>query len=442
MCSRRVALFGLWLLACGDDTADRDAGVDAGRRDTGAPDAGTAQDAGLDSGAEPDAAALDPEWVLLTQVPDPDNCRIEVARHPDRVRPRPRFESCGPDCRQLVVDWEANDRGARLFDGSGYHDGAHAFFVYGRPWEPRPGGRGAYVLVARDDGSHVLAFRRDWSTSCSLSAVSITDTTFATAVIISNGRLRESWPIRARFDDPIEDWATPSDPRPRILDHVVLTYTSDTTTVYQGGTSARFYRYGPTGAIDELGAGREVASTAVSGDQVFVSVAEGSGWRIDTVAPRETTHRALVAPRDGDAWLEATDGVDLLWEQTYGDVALPGYERVEMWTSPYTTDAAALRPRLLFAHAIPAISKHGVGFGRLWATDLVTYDGPLRVLVQTLDGADRRAWTVPSDRAFYSNAMLGPDEVGLWIHYPETSRGVEALRFYRYEALPLLEDGR
>jgi hypothetical protein len=434
------------ILACGNDTADPDAGrVDVGRPDAGARDAGARdaarRDGGRDAGPPVDAASLDPEWVRLTEVPDPEACQIDVARHPDHVRPLPRFEPCGSGCRQLVADWEPSERGGRLFPGAGHHDGLHAYFVYGRPYQPETGVEGGYLLVARDDGRHLLAIRYVARTGCTLAGLGITATTFATAVIISDGVLRESWPIRARYDDPVEEWATPAEPRARILDHVVLTYTSDTTTVYQGGTSARFYRYGPTGEIDELGAGRELTSTAVSGDQVFVSAFESTGWQIDTVAPGGSAHEPFVSPRDGDAWLEATDGIDFIWEQTYGDISLPDYERVEMWTSPYATTASGLRPRLLFAHPVPVISKHGVGFGRLWTTQLVTHEGPLRVLIQTLDGTDRRAWTLPADRGFYSDALLGPEEVGLWIHYIGPYLGAEALRFYRYDALPPPEEG-
>jgi hypothetical protein len=391
--SRYALSIFVLLLACGDDGAAIDAGGrDAGRRDAGPRrDAGSRRDAGRDGGEPVDAAGLDPEWLRLTDVPDPDGCLIDVARRPEHVVPLPRFEPCGAGCRQLVVDWEPPaEGGGRLFARTGYHDGTHAYFAYNRPG--RPGERASYLLVAREDGRHLVAFRLHWDISCNLAGLGITDTTFATAVIISNGRLRESRPIRARYDEPVEGWATPSEPRPVINDHVVRTFTSDTTTVYQGGVSARFHRYGPTGAIDEMGAGRDVASATVARDTIILSVAEPTGWQIDFVAPMGTALRELVVPSEGDAWTEATDGVDIVWEQTYQSGATAGYERVELWSSPFTTVASDLRPQRVVVHPTPVVSLHGVGFGRVWTTQLESFGLPLRarVLVQTLDGGDQR----------------------------------------------------
>jgi hypothetical protein len=48
---------------------------------------------------------------------------------------------------------------------------------------------------------------------------------------------------------------------------------------------------------------------------------------------------------------------------------------------------------------------------------------------------------IPPDRAFYHDAIVGPEEIGLWIDFVSGYDGAEALRFYRYDALPLLEGG-
>jgi len=72
----------------------------------------------------------------------------------------------------------------------------------------------------------------------------------------------------------------------------------------------------------------------------------------------------FATPDGSDLKSFATDGVDMAWTQGYG--VLPGgvtFERYELWTAPYTTDAAALRPRkVLDLESEPTLAVIGEGW--------------------------------------------------------------------------------
>ena len=73
----------------GDTGFQGDAGVDA---------ATTVVDGGRDSGADSHAGPDDPGWAHFSAVPD--ECRVEIAEHPDRLVIEVGWTACGEGCRR------------------------------------------------------------------------------------------------------------------------------------------------------------------------------------------------------------------------------------------------------------------------------------------------------------------------------------------------------
>lgn len=97
----------------------------------------------------------------------------------------------------------------------------------------------------------------------------------------------------------------------------------------------------------------------------------------------------------------AADAAHVVWLQGYDrDTSLGGWARLELWAAPYTTDAAALAPRLV--RALPA----GWGTARLVLGDGIVgqrhVEADSTTTVEMFDLADgrRRRFRVPDDVVF------------------------------------------
>jgi hypothetical protein len=83
------------------------------------------------------------------------------------------------------------------------------------------------------------------------------------------------------------------------------------------------------------------------------------------VALPEDENRTLVAPSDAAAAVLRTDGTSLYWLQGYGQTSLHDFERIEIWTAPYTTNPAALAPSRMATTAVTSMSDaFFAGYGR------------------------------------------------------------------------------
>jgi len=115
----------------------------------------------------------------------------------------------------------------------------------------------------------------------------------------------------------------------------------------------------------------------------------------------------FATPDGSDLKSFATDGVDMAWTQGYG--VLPGgvtFERYELWTAPYTTDAAALRPRkVLDLESEPTLAVIGEGWYAFSGGDpselIRLSDGHRKRLARPADAWDAE---VP---AFVAGGVLG-----------------------------------
>jgi hypothetical protein len=70
--------------------------------------------------------------------------------------------------------------------------------------------------------------------------------------------------------------------------------------------------------------------------------------------------RTLIAPSDAAAAATATvrtDGTSLYWLQGYGQTGPNDFERIEIWSAPYTTDPSALVPRRVAVTPLTAMSN-------------------------------------------------------------------------------------
>ncbi len=143
------------------------------------------------------------------------------------------------------------------------------------------------------------------------------------------------------------------------------------------------------------------------GREVFwLDWAEGTKVRI-AHGNMDTEAEVFRELADGDILGLASDGQDLAWVQAYEpDVLSSSYARMELWTAPYTADAASLRPRLVTAN------YHGNNEGVLRNHHYVTFGQERNSLAYSLDDGSERRWDNPMGAAVWPSVLwLGPDEV-------------------------------
>lgn len=146
------------MIACGarpQHDAAVDAAVDAGAprdaaasQDAGATDAGE-RDASRDA-ARPDGGPDDPGWVPMPFIPQED-CKVEIAQHPERLRPSIGWESCGEGCRGWTGDGEA------IIDAA-WHDGDGRYAAMHYAWSG--GGGRTTVVFELDEGIPLVGTRK------------------------------------------------------------------------------------------------------------------------------------------------------------------------------------------------------------------------------------------------------------------------------------------
>ena len=404
--------------------AGRDAG-DAGR-DGGHRDAG--HDAGQDAAVDPGPAG----WVRLGGLPAA--CDIEVATNPEALG-NLREVSCGPGCRELEPVWPRE--GLPYFMvalGVGGHDGTTGHFTATHGISD-----GRAVDFISDDRGRVVAAWRSLVTpdDCYVGAHTRALGTIGFTVNAPVGPRRSL--VLFRLESEAPDAA-----------RVLHTFTSDE--LGANGLQRLLSQPGrvavdmqPGGRVYSLaldGTTRLVAGGGSSGEIAFLDALSGSAlfytlWGVDHhigVSVGGAPGTVLIDPAGADADMLRTDGVDLYWQQGYGRITDGRFERIEIWTSPYATDPAGLRPRRI------ALAPDGLLDPRFRASfgyaawNMIT--GQIAVF-RASDGL--RAVVTPPDGTVPSHGGLlyvGPEELAfgsgpLRSFPPETTH----VRFVRYDAM-------
>lgn len=434
-----AGVLGVALLTC--------CGPDGGELDGGAPDGGVARDAGRDGShdaSRPRDAGRDagppppPVWLPLEGLPE--GCELSLAADPEAVAGPLRFEEC-PDmagCRQLVVDW-TTEQAPRLNIVTGSHDGEHGYFAYARGAEP--GWR--WVVVARDDG-HVLAVVRSriegTTDGFQCYAFNVAPTSEHAGFVVATSR---PGVIGDSIIGLIE-WGSGT-PTFRVLATLTTAFLGPNNFPQQIEIGDDFIAAQVVPRYDVVRVGFDGSVRFVTGAEPGGPVLEAGGrdglfyltlrpasglW---TATADDEVGRVLWDPPDADIGGIETDGVDLVWAQMYDKVREYEYGRVELWTSPYTTDPAALAPRRVAEVPIGflAATLHaGSGHALVAAAGVLT--------VYALDTGRIGLLRPPPDTEWRGHyvAFFGPEELAvmpsrLRSFVPESS----TLRIIRYDAL-------
>jgi hypothetical protein len=430
---------------CGDDSEVRDTGSqtkDAGR-DAARPDAGGRDAARPDTGI--DAGPVDPGWRRFPDIPP--GCDFQIAEDPDLAVGRFRFEPCpnrASGCRQLVVDWPFVGPGLytlRMFDRGSFHDG-HGYMNIVRS---APTALQYYErIILRDDGQVAVATRI-------LRSDGVRRTCLSPELFVGEGK----WGAILALPGDSEDVLGPTvvyggelaDPVGTVRRIVTLTEAEfgnpiDGLQRLRVGSS-RMSGYDRSQEVWSIGwdgdaralpepPGDLSSDDSVVGDAVFYSTLGVRNFI--SVAVGSSPARVFIDPDDGSeaASLES-DGVDMAWYQGYErGIDFLDFGRVELWSAPFTTDPAELRPRRVTVRTRPVIGSDNM-VGSSYVALLAEVEG--NVVVRLRDGV---RWTVtpPPDRQFGRFGYLGEEEFAIAVVRPPMSSDLETIQLIRYDALP------
>ncbi|GAB5544854.1 MAG: hypothetical protein SangKO_046140 [Sandaracinaceae bacterium] len=321
-----------------------DSGVDArADADAGPLDAG--RDGGRDaSDAAPDGGR-DPNWLHVTGLPAA--CRVELARDPTAALPPLQFEPCPGEvgCRQVVVDWPwaSADLGPLYLQRDSAADEAHSYFTWSRPVR-LPAGWWIYTTVARDDGAPLLTLRypvdEDREDVCRAMEFGLTPSTFAFAFVHIRGDEIASYPVRARFDQPLESWVL-ADERPSLGYPIVgRVWTTDERSVLD--TSGTDWIMKDDGSLVVLDLPSFAGIDMMQDDVIYASELRADGWHVVRFLPGQATSEVLIAPNvDGEAAMFRRHGDTVTWHRLIGPITGTRYERAELWTGRMVDEGIA-----------------------------------------------------------------------------------------------------
>ncbi|MBX3273327.1 MAG: hypothetical protein KF729_23895 [Sandaracinaceae bacterium] len=397
------------------DAGTRDAGHDAGRdagHDAG-HDAGPGRDAGHDAGLD---AGEDVAW---TRVPGlPEGCVVDTTTDPAALEPFV-IEPC-PDrdgCTQLVPSWDTWFILMRV-DGGVAVDGQGAFwFVRTAPvtyWER---------WLVMSDGTPMFGIRSLFGEGrCRHSAfdTDVSHLGFTIDVPVAGGDLRSHF-VGGR-------WARGS---------ASLELARSLEGIIPSGTFVQRMRAGdvrfalesaPRFSIVDVpwdGEPTMIAQSATSGGQTYVAASIGETVFYTVygehhhvrASSRGEPGRVFLDPTDAEAVRFVTDGVDMAWVQAYGRDRHYRFERIELWSAPYTTRPEDVRPRrITVLGGTNPYPEMAIGAGYVAAREWIPDEEVTVVRVFRLaDGA--RATIYPYEgRSFrIAAAYILPDEIGVQV---------------------------
>lgn len=389
------------VVACGDDgefdagvdAGGRDAGRDAARRDSGWRDVGV--DARFDAGEEPAG------WVPLPGFPD--GCVVERAQHPEAVF-RPTWLSCGDGCQYLARDPVFPHA---IDENVGSHDGERGWFsiVQGDLV-------GRVVILLATDGTVAGAWRGPDPRArgpddgiCMVGAVAVGEGHAALSMEVGYGELpRRSFLYHAALD-AIGRATVPI----AILDERVLVGTN---VIQQIETSATTVAAAlqPEGVVLVFEGGEQRtlagATSATPGIPQRIHVARRTVFWEDWVPPVRAAYGAMA--RDEAVFREAVGGDIKAFNATSAEFAwLEGYDRqpdltygrLELWTAPFTADAAMLEPRL-----VRELPVYDGGQAEAGVFAYRSYP-PHRIELYDLADGRHRTWFAPEGFALFSEPI-------------------------------------
>lgn len=370
--------------ACGT-TAPSDAGQDAGfdagfdaGRDGGARDAG--RDAIVDAGFDADAGP-DPEWTPLPE--HETGCVIEYARNPQAVY-TPSWVSCPAG---MPAGCERLDMPQGVFLRANFRGPEIRIFV-GLPGTTVDG---RIVVLAGHDRA-LLATRALGPVSCTTGFENVGDgrAVFTTWTNTDASHYDERHYIVEEttnvWGPPVTRVNRPSASAAEQFEISSLTYLA----VLADASKIEVYEDARASVLRGLGIPQ---ATFLIGRDVF--------WEDWTSGSLVSVYHGTVdspgavffaTPDGSDLKGFATDGIDMVWNQSYGPTPTgTTYERTELWTAPYTNDRLALAPRLVTVlprqPLVTVVGDGWYGFGTAGGTDLFRLnDGHHKHLAPLIDG--------------------------------------------------------
>lgn len=428
-----LALVALPTCNCpGDDVPpwDEDGGVDAGPEP---PDATAPVDTGTDGASRGDAGSG--EWLVMPGVPE--RCAALMARDPSALQPPLEFEPCPDrdDCRQLVMDWSADEFGRAAilgFDQAGWHDGSRGYFVVRRP-DPDPSASGGYwTILAADDGEIIALwshrFWRDSSPHCYLGRVVVGEGRYVVTVI--NEHRDERWVLGGEIREPV---VTARAVARLSLDVNIIRAGRDHIAVETSAYHAYRLRWDGTmsriddasgDAVDADGpspVGTATVFAHVGVPNAIMASVEGSVPEPLVPSPAEGAEPSMNGNTDGGtlAWLTGFDRV--------GSSPL-FFDRVELWASPYAERMEDLSPVRLGVMGNTGI-HNAIWAGHVHAA--VIDDDPTVVrFFRVADGFETALRAPPGLRWSGEIPYIGPREVLLGAGTQPTHQSVIQLVDY------------
>lgn len=426
----------------GQHGAGPDAGVDAGGADAGEPPG----DAG--DGSRVDAYVPSRDWVSVAGLPPlPDGCHIERAVSPEHVF-TPHWRSCGEGC--LELERRIRDGETLRFGRAGYGpNGLHFLAIVKRqireghfiedPWDHD-------VLCSEDRA--ILAYRMRAEHPTRPCAFKV----FADDGYAVGQHLRfegEDWTQTTYYGPLPGDWTSPQPDfvlpiqygnalqKVELSGEVILFQVQpadwvmmvDARTGEWRRLSHLPERHGSPQLLHLVG--DHAIWEAWGNEQIWLEHATLSG---DTALFYEV-------PDGGDVRGSATDGIDLVWMEAHGRPCVYGcpepYERVEIWTAPYTRDPAALEPRFVArARARGGNAKvAGHRYAYLQRIEGDTGEPTYEIVIADLADGRQRAWRAPAPWEMYSLLAMSEEEMLVEVRSPENGQDGTLFRV-RFDSLP------
>ncbi|MCZ7677825.1 MAG: hypothetical protein M5U28_03210 [Sandaracinaceae bacterium] len=202
--------------------------------------------------------------------------------------------------------------------------------------------------------------------------------------------------------------------------------------------SQQVWRIGLDGAavrIDDPSAAG-AAYVSDSGEVILYEQQRSTGLQSLWVAEAgEAPGRPLIEQGDAEPDEPRTNGRTLVWSQKYG-FAPGGYERIELWSSPFATRSEDLEPRLVGVLPVRHMSNNfTLGEDHVGVPD----DGRILV-VSTVDGEVLSALYPGGDGVEWRGTtivFMGAAEMAVSPSLRARSpQDYETVRIYRYDAMP------
>jgi hypothetical protein len=157
-------------------------------------------------------------------------------------------------------------------------------------------------------------------------------------------------------------------------------------------------------------------------DVVFAIAEHGTtGWAQEYVIHADGSITLLRSKANAHIWGMTTDGMTLVWEETYGTTNFSDPQTTtEVWKAPFTTDKATLDMTATKVTTLPATGLGGVGiaeldfFNGLYATSLINGAGNQPAAIYVVDVNTGQVQSVPKGPGGTMLGLPDVDRKELW----------------------------